>query len=296
MSPLLLVVLSLLAIGGTGALGWWLNNRLGSRSLEAVRRRAEEMARMSRREAEKEKRQLLLEAREEIFQQRNKVERDLRSRQGQILKRERDLKSARQALADLEADLHRQRETMRETEQSVAERESAVAAAKEDIERLAHEEDVRLERVAGMTRDEARRQLLGNLKTEAGFEAAGMIKEIKDEAQKTADAEAVKIISLAIERAASDLSAERTVTQFHLPEGSQLKGRIIGHEGKNIRAFEKATGIQLLIDEQGDTVTLSGFNPVQREAAKRVLATLIKDGNIHPRRIEDLVRRTRRRL
>jgi ribonucrease Y len=292
----LLAALLVLGIAAGGALGWWLNNRLGRRSLEAVRRRAEELARSSRREAEKEKRQLLLEAREEIFQQRNKVERDLRSRQGQVLKRERDLKAARQALSDLEADLHRQRETMSDAEKAVAEREGALAAAKDEIERMAHEENVRLERVAGMTRDEARRQLLLNLKAEARFEAAGMIKEIKDEAQKTADAEAVKIISLAIERAASDLSAERTVTQFHLPEGSQLKGRIIGHEGKNIRAFEKATGIQLLIDEQGDTVTLSGFNPVQREAARRVLAMLIKDGNIHPRRIEDLVRRTRRRL
>jgi len=296
MNPVLLSALAVLGIAAGAALGWWLNNRLGRRSLEAVRRRAEETARSSRREAEKEKRQLLLEAREEIFQQRNKVERDLRSRQGQVLKRERDLKAARQALADLEADLHRQRESMRDAEKAVADRESTLVAAKEEIERLAHEENVRLERVAGMTRDEARRQLLQNLKTEARFEAAGMIKEIKDEAQKTADAEAVKIISLAIERAASDLSAERTVTLFHLPEGSQLKGRIIGHEGKNIRAFEKATGIQLLIDEQENTVTLSGFNPVQRETARRVLATLVKDGNIHPRRIEDLVRRTRRRL
>src|SRR5215510_4202367 len=136
MSPLLLVVLSLLAIGGTGALGWWLNNRLGSRSLEAVRRRAEEMARMSRREAEKEKRQLLLEAREEVFVQRNKVERDLRSRQGQVLKRERDLKTARSGLAELEADLNRQREAMHQRETAISERERAVAAAKEDIERL----------------------------------------------------------------------------------------------------------------------------------------------------------------
>jgi ribonuclease Y len=296
MTPPLLAALAVAVLVGGGALGWWLNNRLGRRSLEAVRRRAEEMARSAKREAEKEKRQLLLEAREEIFVQRNKVEGDLRSRQGQVLKRERDLKAARQGLIDLEADLQRQRESIRQAEKAVAERESGIAAAREEIEKLQHEENVRLERVAGMTRDEARRQLLQNLKAEARFEAAGMIKEIKDEAQKTAEAEAVKIISLAMERAASDLSAERTVMQFHLPEGSQLKGRIIGHEGKNIRAFEKATGIQLLIDEEANTVTLSGFNPVQREAARRVLATLVKDGNIHPRRIEDLLRRTRRRL
>ena len=167
---------------------------------------------------------------------------------------------------------------------------------REEALRLMEEELVRLERVSGMTREEARRQLLQALRAEARYEAASMIKEIKDEAQAKAETEAVKIISLAIERAASDLSAERTVTVFQLPAGSQLKGRIIGHEGKNIRAFERVTGIQLLLDEEAETVTLSGFNPVRREVARRILETLVKDGNIHPRRIEELFRRNRRRL
>ena len=123
-----------------------------------------------------------------------------------------------------------------------------------------------------------------------------MIKEIKDEAQKSAEAEATKIISLAIERAASDLSAERTISTLQLPNGKEIKGRIIGHEGKNIRAFEKATGIQLLLDETGENVTFSGYNPVRREVARRVLEALVKDGNIHPKRIEDMVRRHQRRL
>jgi ribonuclease Y len=123
-----------------------------------------------------------------------------------------------------------------------------------------------------------------------------MIKEIKEEAQRSAEAEATRIIALAVERCASDFAAERTVSYFELPEGGDLKGRIIGQEGKNIRAFEKATGIQLLLDEEANTVTLSGYHPVKREIARRVLETLVKDGNIHPRRIEDLTRRNRKRL
>ena len=292
MTTLLVLVLAAAA----GALGWWANNRLGRNSLEAARKRAAEAVAAGQREAEKAKRAAVLEARDEIFQARNKAERDLKSRKGQLLKKEKDLRQLRQGLQDIEAELGRQREGLKETEGQLAERESEVGRMREEALRLMEEELVRLERVSGMTREEARRQLLQALRAEARYEAASMIKEIKDDAQARAETEAVKIISLAIERAASDLSAERTVTVFQLPPGSQLKGRIIGHEGKNIRAFERVTGIQLLLDEESETVTLSGFNPVRREVARRILETLVKDGNIHPRRIEELFRRNRRRL
>jgi len=289
-------LLVLVLAAAAGALGWWANNRLGRNSLEAARKRAAEAVAAGQREAEKAKRAAVLEARDEIFQARNKAERDLKSRKGQLLKKEKDLRQLRQGLQDIEAELGRQREGLKETEGQLAERESEVGRMREEALRLMEEELVRLERVSGMTREEARRQLLQALRAEARYEAASMIKEIKDDAQARAETEAVKIISLAIERAASDLSAERTVTVFQLPPGSQLKGRIIGHEGKNIRAFERVTGIQLLLDEESETVTLSGFNPVRREVARRILETLVKDGNIHPRRIEELFRRNRRRL
>src|SRR6185369_10262113 len=293
---LVTTLLMVLLAAGAGALGWWANNRLGRNSLEAARKRAAEAVAAGQREAEKAKRAAILEARDEIFQARNKAERDLKSRKGQLLKKEKDLRQLRQGLQDIEAELGRQREALKETEGQLAARESEVARMREEALRLMEEEIVRLERVSGMTREEARRQLLHALRAETRYEAASMIKEIKDDAQARAETEAVKIISLAIERAASDLSAERTVTVFQLPPGSQLKGRIIGHEGKNIRAFERVTGIQLLLDEESETVTLSGFNPVRREVARRILETLVKDGNIHPRRIEELFRRNRRRL
>jgi len=293
-----LLVAALAAAGASlgGALGWFLNSRLGARSVASARVKADEIHRAAQREADNVKRQAVVEAREQVLREKTKAEGDIRSRKGQIAKREREIKQLRDSVTEVEAELERQREALHESERSLAEREAALLEGREALERMVHEENARLERASGLTRDEARRQLLQNLKAEVRFEAAGMVKEIKEEAQRNAEADATKIVALAMERIASDLSAERSITHFALPQGGQMRGRIIGHEGKNIRAFEQATGIQLILDEAGESVQLSGFNPVRREVAKRVLEMLIKDGNIHPRRIEELTRRNARRL
>ena len=235
--------------------------------------------------------------RDQILSEKTKADSDLRSRKGQVAKRERDLKQLQDGLAEIEAENQRQREAVRRDGDRLSPRAKPRWRANGRFSNsLVHEENARLEHASGLTRDEARRQLLANLKAEARFEAAGLVKEIKDEAQRGAEAEATKIVALAMERIASDLSAERTVTRFALPPGGQMRGRIIGHEGKNIKAFEQVTGIQILLDESGESLQLSGFNPVKREIARRVLEMLLKDGNIHPRRIEELTRRHQRRL
>jgi len=293
--PVLIAAIALAA--GIGLyMGWQLNNRFGSKSLEAMQKRADETIRAARRNSEKERRKAILESKEEILRQRNKADRDLRSRKRKILKRERDHKAAVRKLHEQQAEILSSQESLQESQSEVADKQSEASAALQEHERLIEEQNTRLEEVSRMTRDEARRQLLTNLQAQTRLQSAAKIKEIKDDAQRSADTEAVKIISLAVERCASDFSAERTVSYFELPENSDLKGRIIGQEGKNIRAFEKATGIQLLLDEEANTVTLSGYHPVKREIARRVLETLVKDGNIHPRRIEDLTRRNRKRL
>ncbi len=291
-----LLALGAVVAAAAAALGWFLNNRLGARSVVSAKLKAEEFQHAASREAENLKRQQIVEAREQIIKEKTKAESDLRSRKGQVAKRERDVKQAEDALAETEVELQRTREATAEAEKDLAAREAELVTGREALEQLVQEENARLEHVSGLTRDEARRQLLANLKAEARFEAAGMVKEIKDEAQRGAEAEAQKIMALAMERMASDLSAERTVTRFALPPGGQMRGRIIGHEGKNIQSFEAVTGIQIILDEAGETAQLSGFNPVKREIARRVLETLLKDGNIHPRRIEELARRHVRRL
>ncbi len=291
-----IIVVGVAIAGFCGSAGWFLNNRFGRKSLEAAIKRADETIRNARREAEKAKRAGVLEVKQEILARRNKADRDLRSRRGQLQKRERDLKASIQARQEEQAALDRAQEEIREGQAGLADQKRELESERERLAQLNDEQNEALERVSGLTRDEARRQLLANLKSQTRYEAAAMIKEIRDEAQQSAEADATKILALAVERMASDYSAERTVSQFKLPEGSDLRGRIIGHEGKNIRAFENVTGIQLVLDEENNTVTLSGYNPVKREIARRVLETLIKDGNIRPRRIEDLTRRNQRRL
>jgi len=296
MSNVTVIALSV-AAGAIGLfLGWLLNNRFGSKSLEAMKQRADVTLRGARREAEKAKRKSILETKEEILHQRNKADRDNRSRKGQLAKREREIKTTGAELEERTRGIEARQQALDEAEQAFEIASAELAQARQRAEAMVEEQNSRLERVSGMTRDEARRQLLANLKAKTRLEAAVMIKEVKDEAQRNAEAEATKIMALAIERAASEFSSERTISSFDLPKGSDLKGRIIGQEGKNIRAFENATGIQLLLDEEAETVTLSGYNPVNREIARRVLETLVKDGNIHPRRIDELTKRNKRRL
>ncbi len=292
----MVVLVGVLAAVGGAAFGWLLNNRFGRKSLEAIKMRVDEATRAARREGEKIKRKAHVDAKQEILGQREKAERDMRSRRGQLNKKEKDVKAERRKIRDAENALATLQEQLDETTESLNARDRKLHEERTRLEGMIDDENRQLESVSGMTRDEARRRLLANLKAQTRLEAAQMVKEIKDEAQKNAETEAIKIIALAVERCASDYSAERTVSYFDLPEGSELKGRIIGQEGKNIRAFEASTGIQLLIDEETNRLTLSGYHPVKREVARRVLEMLVKDGNIHPRRIEELTKRHRRRL
>ena len=295
MNATCIAIAILTGLAGAGV-GWFLHGRLGRDSLQAARARVDELMRAARRDAERVKQETILEANEEILGLRKKSDNDLRSRKGQVAKAERDLRAAQKKLQEDESALARRESAIEEERAAMDGRGRELDELAQQVDRLIEEQNVRLERVSGLTRDEARRQLLQNLRAEVRFEAAGMIKQIKDDAQAAAEFEATKITALAVERMASEISAERTITQFPLKRGSELKGRIIGQEGKNIRTFERVTGMQLLIDEDAETLTISGFNPVQREIARRVLEALLKDGNIHPRRIEELHRRHARRL
>jgi ribonuclease Y len=240
-------------------------------------------------------RRSLVESREAWLRNRARLEEEAEQKSRERLARQR-------ALDEREA-------TLDEKDARLRERERGLDARARDLERVRTDQTREQERcrrlgdqlveqlgnAAGLTAEDARQVLLNNLKQEVRFEAARMIREAREEARKRAELEAGKIVSLAIERTASEWSAERSVSSVPLPNG-KLKGRIIGHEGKNIRAFEKATGVQLLMDEQPETVVLSCFNPIRREVARLSLERLIRDGNIHPRRIEEIVERIQRKV
>jgi len=189
---------------------------------------------------------------------------------------------------DAEARTRKTLDRLEEREAAQRAEEQKLVASLEGLEQEREEYLVRLERVAGLSREEAKKVLVNSFRSEARYEAAHMAKEIRDEARESAVEVATKIIALAIERSASEITGFRTASSVPIPN-EKIKGRLIGHEGKNIRAFEKATGIQLIVDESPDSVVLSGFNPVKREIARVSLEKLIKTGNINPRRIEDVI-------
>lgn len=286
-SMVLFAILAAVAAGIAFVVAWQLQAKLARGAVAAGRRQSEDLLSASRKEAERVRQENLLAAKAEALAAREEVESQVSARLAEAQKAEKEQRSRDQSLRDRDKALRKREQGVEERDRSLLQRETGLNTREEEIEKLHREENERLERVAGLTQDEAKRQILTNLRSETRYEAAGMIKEIKDEAQKTAEAEAKKIMSLAVERLASEFSAERNITVFPLTNPN-LKGRIIGHEGKNIKAFEKITGIQLVVDDNPEAVVLSGFNPVKREIARRTLEKLLKDGNISPQRIEEL--------
>ncbi|MGH7536085.1 MAG: ribonuclease Y, partial [Gemmatimonadales bacterium] len=180
-------------------------------------------------------------------------------------------------------------------EESLAQRELSLRAREGEADRLAQEQRTKLERIAGLTAEEARREILQRVEDEVRTQAAAMVRDIKEQARRSADRDARRIISIAIQRLAAEHTAESTVAAVALPS-DEMKGRIIGREGRNIRAFETATGVDVIIDDTPDTVIVSCFDPIRREVARRALEALIQDGRIHPGRIEEIVVKAQKEL
>ena len=258
----------------------------------AVEARSEAQAVLeeARKEAEILKKEAVLRAKEEAFAEKARAEKELEEKKNEQLAVERRLQQR-------ETNLDKKEENYEKRETRLTDRESQVEKRSEDVDRVRAELEQKaeaitsqLERVAGMSAEEAKAQLIEGLLSEARHESAKEIREIEEEARKAGDKKAKEIISLAIQRYAGDYVAERTVTSVQLPS-EEMKGRIIGREGRNIRALEAATGIDLIVDDTPETVLLSGYNPVRREVARVSLERLISDGRIHPARIEEVVKK-----
>ncbi|MGI6604077.1 MAG: ribonuclease Y [bacterium] len=253
---------------------------------------AEEAARKLLEEAEKEaeakKREALLEAKEEIHRQRNELERENRERRSELQRLER-------RLVQREESLDRKVEAIEKKEEQLEKREKQIQVTQEKVEETYQAQVRELERISGLTSEEARALLLSNVENEIRHETALLIKNIETEAKEEADKRARDIISQAIQRCAADHVAEATVSVVSLPN-DEMKGRIIGREGRNIRALETMTGIDLIIDDTPEAVIISGFDPVRREVARIALEKLISDGRIHPARIEEMVEKAKKEV
>jgi ribonuclease Y len=231
-----------------------------------------------------------IEAKDLLFKMKSDFESEAKETRSELKRTERRLIQKEENI-DRKTEAFDQREKeITAIEKSLSDRDKALSRNEEKYNTLLSEQKAQLERISTLTADQAKELLIRAMENEARYEGAKLIKRIENEANEEADKKAKKIIATAIQRYAGDFVAERTVSVVQLP-GDEMKGRIIGREGRNIRAIEAATGIDLIIDDTPEAVILSGFNPVRREVARLALIKLISDGRIHPARIEDVVKK-----
>ena len=262
------------------ALGFAVNRFL----LKGRSARAAEDADRTVKDAEKQaetlKKEALLEAKDQIFKLKQDAETDNKERR-------KEIQALETRMSEREASIDRRAESLDKREHTLSSMQGQIAKAEKDLEDAIAEERDRLERVAGMTADQARAELINRIQDDVKKEAAAIIREAETRAREEADKRARNIVGIAIQRVAADHTAESTVSVVHIPS-DDMKGRIIGREGRNIRAFEAMTGINLIIDDTPEAVILSSFDPVRREIGRITLETCIADGRIHPARIEEM--------
>jgi len=281
--PVVFIVAVLAFLGGVRY-----RKKFSEREIQSAEEKAKSIINDSIKAAESRKREALLEAKEEIHKNRSEYEREVKERRAEIQKQERRLQQKEEML-DKKTDL------LEKKTETLAKRMTDLEAAHEEVAALKRSQFEMLERISGYTVEEAKAFLIKNLESEVTHEAAMKIKDIEARLKEEADRKAREYISLAIQRCAADHVAEATVSVVPLPN-DEMKGRIIGREGRNIRAIETLTGVDLIIDDTPEAITLSSFDPVRREVARLALEKLILDGRIHPARIEEMVDKAKKEV
>ncbi len=268
---------------------------LAAKMIEDAKRQADVVAM----EAAVQAKDVVYQAKEELekqFEQESREKRkDLQALEKRLQQKEENLDKKTNLFDQRDADFLKREQGLAQREQSLSNKEQGLTQKEEKLDALVGEQKAKLEQIAGMTAAEAKKYLMDSMEDEAKLDVAKLIKAMEEEARETADKKAKEVLALAMQRYAGEYVAERSVSVVTLPS-DEMKGRIIGREGRNIRALEAATGIDLIIDDTPEAVILSGFNPVRREVAKLSLQKLIADGRIHPGRIEEVVAKSQEEI
>ena len=291
----IIIPVVLVCCGISFFVGWYLNAKSGHNRISSAKEVAKKVIADAEKEAETLKREKLLEVKDEWYSKKKEFDADVQNKRNKLQAQEKALE-IREENIDRKVELLGKKEReMQSLKRSLEEKGRSVEARHSELEKMFQEENLRLERTSGLSREEAKRQLIENLTHEAQSEAAHLLKELRDKAKDEAKKDAQKLIIQAIQRTAADHSVETTVSVLNI-QSDEMKGRIIGREGRNIRAFEAATGVDVIVDDTPEAVILSAFDPFRREVARISLERLIADGRIHPARIEEVVEKARAEL
>jgi len=293
----LIVFVAIAVVVGVASffVGLQLAKRSSKKSVDGAAREAERIVSEAQSQAKMKKKESVLEAREEWLKLKGDFEKEAEAKRKELESEEKRLFEVEASVSKKVEFLDTKEKEMQGRESRVQSREKGIIHREEELEQIIASQNTKLERIAQMTAEEAKRQLMDNLMNAAKIDAAAHIKEIKDQAQRDADKEAKEIILQAMYRCAADHTVETTVSVVNLPS-DEMKGRIIGREGRNIRSFETATGIDVIVDDTPEAVILSGYDPVRREIGRMALEKLISDGRIHPTRIEELVEKSKQEM
>jgi ribonuclease Y len=275
-----------LIIGGAG--GYFIFNFFLNKKKKSILEEAEK-------EGEVIKKDKILQAKEKFLQLKAEHEKMINERNAKILQAETRIRQKEQILTQKLEEVQKQKKEVDVIRENLTAQTELIEKKKEELDRLHKQQIEQLEAISGLTAEEARNQLVESLKEEAKTQAMSYINEIMDEAKMTAQKEAKRIVINTIQRVATETAIENSVTVFHI-ENEEMKGRIIGREGRNIRALEAATGVEIIVDDTPESIILSAFDPVRREIARLALHQLVTDGRIHPARIEEVVQKTQKQV
>ncbi|HLR15392.1 MAG TPA: ribonuclease Y [Bacillota bacterium] len=292
-SPLTIsILLAVVLIVGI-VVGYLIRKSIAEAKISSAETLAKQIVEQAHRNADAAKKEALLEAKDENHMLRQQAEEDIRERRSEIQKQENRLTQKEENLDKKSVTQDRRELMLEDREQTLTKKQQQIEEMESKVEAIKEKQQSELERISGYTTDQAKKVILDRVEKEVTHEAAVMIKETETRTKEEADKKAKNVLSLALQRCAADHVAETTVSVVNLPN-DEMKGRIIGREGRNIRTLETLTGIDLIIDDTPEAVILSGFDPVRREIARIALNNLVQDGRIHPARIEEMVEKARR--